>query len=186
MFKPFSISGSVALLLVLISLTFCDKKEDPAPESTPETASPTPTTNSAVPVYTFTSQDAPLFNPCTTNSTLQVSTTFTNWTFSNCVLGGLTLTGTDGTSTVILTFATIITSGTYVTTSGVPLPGEVRITVLNAPLQPTGILWYSKSGGSVSVTVGASTTIAAFVNIPCTQALYPLPIVYVNGDVGCQ
>ena len=184
MIKPGSISGIFVVCLIFASLTFCDKKKNPDPVPAPI---PGPTTNTSAPVYNFTSEEnVTLINLCTNNSTLQVGTALPGWTFNGCVLGGLTLTGTNGTSTVILTFATLITSGTYVTTSGVPLPGQVRITILNAPLQPTGILWVSKNGGSVSVTVGASTTIAAFTNIPCTQPLYPFPVVTVNGDVGCQ
>jgi hypothetical protein len=57
---------------------------------------------------------------------------------------------------------------------------------LNPPGQPTGLLFVSKSGGTVSVNVGTSTTIAAFTGVQCTPVLSAYPIVTVSGDVGCN
>ena len=177
------------IIVGLTLLTFCNKKQDlPVTDSKTTVPSSTATPSATLnPLANSTEvTDFTLTNPCTQSSTLQVGTTLPGWTFAGCLTSSLTLTGTDGTSTVILTFGSVILTGSYTLTSGVPLPGQVRMTVIDAPGQPTGILWYSKNGGTVSVVVGASTTVAAFTSVQCTQPLFPLPIVTVSGDVGCQ
>lgn len=186
-----SISFLPLLILGLILLTFCNKKHSAPTADSKTTANDSiVTTNTTLTPLTsetlMPAENFTLTNPCTQNSTLQVGTALPGWTFASCLTSSLTLTGTNGTTTVLLTFGSPILTGNYVLTSSIPLPGQVRITVMDAPGQPTGILWYSKNGGTVSVVIGVSTTIAAFTSVQCTQPLFALPIVTVSGDVGCQ
>jgi hypothetical protein len=215
--KPGPISIFTTLIILVIFLTFCDKKKElsPAPAETSQTndnTSATPgisitpiesttttainsgttssTTSTSSTSSTTTGKDAGISpetsSAGTQNTTLQVSTTLPGWTFDPCLLNPLTLTGTNGLTVVTLTFGSLITTGNYTLTSGIPGPGQVRMTVLDPPGQPVGSTWVSKTGGSVSVNVGTSSTVAAFTGVQCTQPLFPYPIVTVSGDVGCQ
>jgi hypothetical protein len=210
------------LMILVVFLTFCDKKKDPAPVQE-ETLNTSENTNSAsgtsiTPVETITvgalnnnstttssttgttggttgsgtSKDATISpdpaSPGSQNTTLQVGTLLPGWTMDPCTINGLVLTGTNGLTIVTLQFGgLVIASGNYTLTSNpVPGIGQVKMTVLNPPGQPIGSTWISKSGGTVSVNVGTSTTVAAFTAVQCTQPLFPYPIVTVSGDVSCQ
>lgn len=120
------------------------------------------------------------------NTSLTVSTLLPGWTFDPCLLNPLQLTGKNGTTVVILTFGSVIANGNYTLTSGLPGIGQVKMTVLDPPGQPIGSIFVSKSGGTVSVNVGTSTTVAAFTTVQCTPLLFPYPVVTVSGDVGCN
>ncbi len=122
-------------------------------------------------------------NMATENSAVQIGT---GWTFDACTSGGNVLTahlsGTSG--EVTLTFAAAPTTGTYTLTNGVPIAGQCRMVIKDAPGQPRDIYWYSKTG-TVNVNVG-TTTSATFCNIDCYQEKYLFPKVTACGYLICM
>jgi hypothetical protein len=97
----------------------------------------------------------------------------------------MTLTGyLNGTQVQIKFGGATMIAGTYAFTSGVPTAGQARMTVFNAPGQPTDILWYSKSG-SVATSTTTSGWAATFNNIQCLQYNYLFPVVSVTGTLSC-
>jgi hypothetical protein len=124
-------------------------------------------------------------NPATQNTALQVGGSIAGWSFDGCATSPNTLTGRNGNTTVQLTFGGgAVTTGTYALTPNIPLAGQARMIVTNAPGQPTGIAWYSKSG-FVSVTTSTAGTQANFNNIQCLQYSFLFPVVTVSGNLTC-
>lgn len=206
-------SGQISLLVILsviiTTLTFCDKKRSPEPvRSSPSASSSVGaskangnTTSKSTVVSNNTAAEALTIQLVTTgggtsddgsggtdsqNTLLNVSTLLPGWSFDPCLLNPLQLTGKNGTTVVILTFGSVIANGNYTLTSGIPGVGQVKMTVLDPPGQPLGSLFVSKTGGTVSVNVGTSTTVAAFTSVQCTPLLFPYPVVTVSGDLGCN
>lgn len=123
-------------------------------------------------------------NPATQNSALQVQSA--GWNFDGCATSPNTLTGKNGNTTVQLTFGGgAVTTGTYALTPNLPSFGQARMIVTNAPGQPDGITWYSKSG-SVAVVTSTAGTNATFNNIQCLQYSFLFPVVTVSGSLICQ
>src|SRR5581483_5293872 len=84
-------------------------------------------------------------NPATANSSILVGGS--GWTYNSCMTSPNTLTGFLGNTQVQIVFGGgTISSMTYAFTSGIPTAGQARMTIYNAPGQPDGITWYSKSG----------------------------------------
>ncbi len=132
---------------------------------------------------------ATLTNPATQNSALQVGGT--GWSFDACVINGNVLTAhLAGTSTdVTLTFGTAPTAGSYSLTNTAPSGSLCRLVVNNAPGQPGGITWYSKSGlVTVTTNTTATPTIinASFCNVQCLQQTFLFPVVTACGYLVCQ
>ena len=124
-------------------------------------------------------------NPATQNSALQVGGSNPGWSYDGCATSPNTLTGHNGNTTVQLTFGGgAVATGTYALTPNLPLAGQARMIVTNAPGQPDGIAWYSKSG-SVSVITGTAGTTATFNNIQCLQYSFLFPVVTVSGNLTC-
>lgn len=122
-------------------------------------------------------------NPATQNTALQV--TSAGWVFDGCATSPNTLTGRNGNTTVQLTFGGgSVATGTYALTPNIPVGGQARMIVTNAPGQPDGIAWYSKSG-FVSVTTSTAGTQATFNNIQCLQYSFLFPVVTVSGNLTC-
>lgn len=124
-------------------------------------------------------------NPATQNSSLLVGGS--GWGYNACATAPNTLTGFMGSTQVQLIFGGgPVIAGTYALTSGIPTAGQARMTVYNAPSQPEGIVWYSKSGSVITTTTAVNTT-ATFNNIQCTQASpYIFPVVSVSGTLTCS
>lgn len=155
--------------------------------------------NSITPTYRTQAGGASGGNPCimcvtvtgtstpvthaTQNSSLLVGGS--GWSYNACATAPNTLTGFIGSTQVQLLFGGgPIIAGTYALTSGIPTAGQARLTVNNAPGQPEGIVWYSKSGSVTTTTVTNIT--ASFNNVQCTQASpYIFPVVSVTGSLTC-
>ena len=181
--KKVSIQILSLLVVFILSLTFCQKKEETPPSANQSsTTSITPTYVTTSTLATTTSTNST--NTATQNSALPVGGV--GWSYNSCSASSNTLSGFNGSTQVHILFggASII-SGSYAFTSGVPTAGQARMTIVDAPGQPTGILWYSKTG-SVSVITGTAGTTASFSNIQCTQSSYNFPVVTVSGSLTCQ
>lgn len=125
-------------------------------------------------------------NPATQNTALQIGGSTSGWTFDGCAASPNTLTGYNGTTKVQLTFGgTPPFNGNYSLTQNLPLTNQARMIVLNAPGQPDGIAWYSKSG-TVSVVTTTAGTQASFTNIQCLQYSFLFPVVTVSGNLSCS
>ncbi|MGZ3883533.1 MAG: hypothetical protein ACXVPQ_03140 [Bacteroidia bacterium] len=131
-----------------------------------------------------------LGNPATQNSQLQVGGA--GWTYDACTNssptnGSSSLTAHNGSTTVKLIFGSPVPLGTspWVLTNTSPLAGQAQLIITNAPGQPDGIVWYSKSG-SVTVNVTSSQTSATFSNIQCLQDNFLFPVVSTSGALICQ
>src|SRR5205814_7416866 len=87
-----------------------------------------------------------LTNPATQNTALYVGGA--GWIYNSCTLAQNLLVGSNnGTQVQILFGGGPIIVGTYAFTSSPnPTAGQARMTVTNAPGQPSDITWYSKSG----------------------------------------
>ena len=124
-------------------------------------------------------------NPATQNTSFQVGGSVPGWSFDGCATSPNTLTGHNGNTTVQLTFGGgTITNGNYTLVKSIPLAGQARMIVTNAPGQPDGIAWYS-SGGTVSVVTTTAQTTANFTNIQCVQYSFLFPVVTVSGNLTC-
>lgn len=124
-------------------------------------------------------------NPATQNTAINVGGTNPGWSFDGCATSLNTLTGHNGNTTIQMTFGGgAITTGNYALVSTLPLSGQARMIVTNAPGQPDGIVWYSKSG-TVAVTTGTAGTQATFNNVQCLQQNFLFPVVTVSGNLTC-
>jgi hypothetical protein len=123
-------------------------------------------------------------NPAINNSGLLVGGG--GWTYAACASYPMKLVGYNGNTTVEILFGGgTMQSITYAFTSGIPTNGQARMTIYNAPGQPEGITWYSKSG-SVSVNTSTLTgTQATFNNVPCLQYSFLFPVVTSSGTLTC-
>jgi hypothetical protein len=204
--KPTLFVLPVAFVIVIF-LTFCDKKEDPAPETNSSPSNTTSSTTSSIaPVLRTTPTNSigtistaanpninivtvtgtsTLTNPATQNSAVTVGTSLPGWTFNACATSPNTLTGYNGSCQIQIVFGGgTISPMNYAFTSGIPTAGQARMTVIDAPGQPTGVQWYSKNG-IVSVATGTAGPVATFSNIQCLQQNFLFPIVTVSGNLVC-
>lgn len=182
MIKKISIQVLSLLVVFVLCLTFCKKKEEtppPASQSTTTSITPTYVTTSTLATTTSTSST----NTATQNSALTVGGA--GWIFNSCNTSD-SLVGYNGSTKVLIQFGgPSVISGTYAFTSGIPTAGQARMIVTDAPGQPAGILWYSKTG-FVSVITGTAGTTASFSNIQCVQSTYNFPVVTVSGALTCM
>jgi hypothetical protein len=122
-------------------------------------------------------------NPATQNSSILVGGS--GWSNPSCgSTNSLSLKGINGTVDVTVTFATAPITGTYAI-GNIATAGICSIKVLNAPNQPTGIVWVGKAG-IVSVNTSPTSINATFSGVRCQQESFSLPEVSVNGGVGCS
>lgn len=118
----------------------------------------------------------------TDNSTLSVGGV--GWTNPSCgSTSSVNLTGYYDSTTVVLSFNAAATSGTYAITS-IPTSTSCALTLVHAPNQPSGVVWYG-NGGYVSVTTSTSNISAKFIGVTCVQSSFNYPVVYVSGVLGC-
>lgn len=127
-----------------------------------------------------------IINPATQNSTLQIGGSIPGWVFDGCAISNNSLAAHLGNTDVKLTFTgSGIFSGNYLLVPGAPLAGQASLVITDAPGQPSGVKWYSKSG-IVSVTSGTSGIVATFSNVPCAQSSFTFPIVTASGIMTCM
>ncbi len=196
--KKFVYPSMLAVILATACIIVSCDKDPNDPDSIQGTNKEQSTGTAANPnigVVTVTGTST-LTNPATQNSALQVSGA--GWSYDGCtntssLTGSPSLTGHNGSTSVNLTFGTAPPMGTstWTLTSGNPGAGQARMTVNNAPSQPDGIVWYSKSGmvtvltQTTSITPYTSTQ-ATFSNIQCLQYTFLFPVVTVSGALICQ
>lgn len=126
-------------------------------------------------------------NMATQNTALYVGGTNPGWSYDGCSMPiNNILTGHNGSTQIQILFGGgSVTSSNYALTSGIPTAGQARMTISNAPGQPDGIVWYSKSG-MVSVTTSTLTgTQASFSSIQCLQYSFLFPVVSASGTLTC-
>lgn len=125
-------------------------------------------------------------NMATQNSALYVGGSNPGWSYDGCATSPNTLTGHNGNTQIQILFGGgAVSSMNYALVSGIPTAGQARMTITNAPGQPDGIVWYSKSG-MVSVTTSTLTgTQASFTNIQCLQYSFLFPVVSTTGTLTC-
>ncbi|MEO6304214.1 MAG: hypothetical protein ABIP51_13695 [Bacteroidia bacterium] len=126
---------------------------------------------------------ATLTNPATQNSSLLVGGA--GWSNPTCIsTNSITLKGINGSIDVTLNFLFPPTTGTYAIAAS-PNAQACSMTINNAPNQPSGIVWYGKTG---QVVVNTTTTAinASFSGILCTQQNFNFPTVGVSGNLGCN
>jgi hypothetical protein len=173
--KQFScIAGIVVLCVILLS---CKDKNDKN-AITPDygaTGNPYPNNQTVTGSTTYT-------NPATKNSSINVGDI--GWSNPSCIsTSSLALRATKGSTDVMLTFASAITSGTYAIATNASQSSCV-LTLLNAPDQPAGLYWYGKSG-SVVVTTTSTSINASLVSVICTQKDFNFPQVSLTGGLAC-
>jgi hypothetical protein len=123
-------------------------------------------------------------NPATENTSIQVGGP--GWTNPTCgSTFSITLKGYNGATEVTLSFASTIKTGTYAIATTPQGNTSCAMTVVNAPGQPGGIVWYGKTG-QVSVNTTTASMSASFNNIVCTQQSFGFPTVAASGFLGCS
>ncbi len=190
--------------IVILFFSFCDKKKTNTTTTTsstePSTSAPTNTIiiigtvipNSTVVAYeqngpknnmTVTGS-ATITNPATQNSSLLVGGA--GWSNPSCAsTNSLVLKAINGNIDVTINFLFPPTTGTYAIAPNNPGPQACTMTVLNAPNQPAGIMWYGKTG-QVVVNVTATSINATFNGVLCTQQNFNFPTVGVSGNISCN
>ena len=180
-------------LVVILSFTLCKKKEESALPASTNTTTTAPTytttgtgtsstTSTGTSSTTVTGTNTP-GNTATQNSALTVGGP--GWSYNSCATAPDVLTGFNGPTQVQILFGGgSIIQGAYAFTSGIPTSGQARMTITDAPGQPSGITWYSKNG-TISVTTGTAGTTATFSNIGCLQQSYLFPFVTASVSLTC-
>lgn len=183
--KKILFSSLVVLGLTTVIIVSCKEKNNNNITPTYRNQSTGTGANPCLNCVTVTGTSTPQ-TPATVNSSLLVGTSVSGWLYDGCTLPvNNTLIGRNGNTQVQILFGGgNVTSTTYAFTSGIPTSGQARMTVYNAPGQPDGIVWYSKSG-TVSVTTTTAQTTATFSNIGCVQLNYLFPMVSVSGNLVC-
>lgn len=181
-------AATVACSLIILS---CEKNPN-SPNSIQGTNKEQSTGTAANPnigVVTVTGRGT-LNNPATQNSSIQVSGA--GWSYDACTNSGpgngsSSLTGHNGSTSVNIVFGSTVplSNSTWTIVDHAPNAGEAELIVKNAPGQPDGLVWYSKSG-TAYVTVTGSQTTVTFSGVPCLQSQYLFPTVTVSGALICQ
>lgn len=178
-------------------MCFCKKKHSETKEETVVVSSTSTQTTS--PTYTqsstgtgnpnlnggnqTTTGTATITNPATQNSSLLVGGS--GWSNATCIsTSSITLKNINGATDVTLNFLSPPTSGTYVIAAN-PASQACALTVVNAPNQPAGVVWYGKTG-EVVINTTATSIDASFSGILCTQQNFNFPTVGVSGTMGCN
>ena len=179
--KQYLLFSGIALIALSIIFSCSKKNNDSITPTYKEDATGTggnPNANNQTVTGTST-----LTNPATANSNLVVGGS--GWSNPTCVsTNSITLKGYNGSIEVTLNFLTPPSTGTYAIAAN-PSTNAVSMTVLNAPNQPSGIVWYAKSG-NVAVSTTTSAIQASFNGIICTQQTFNFPTVGVSGSLGCN
>ncbi len=180
--KQLLILPAVALIASVLLLS-CEKKSSSGigpgfKEETGTGGNPNPN----APTVTGTSTNNT--NPATQSSYLQVSGP--GWTNPNCATtGSVTLKGINGQIEVTVNFLTPPTIGSFTfPVSSAPTVSSCALMVQNAPNQPSGVIWYAKSG-VVAVNSTSAAISAQFSNITCTQQDFNFPTVTMSGSLSC-
>ncbi|MGZ3898721.1 MAG: hypothetical protein ACXVNM_11805 [Bacteroidia bacterium] len=177
---------SACLAMASLILLSCEKKKDDPNRIAPtykEEATGTagnPNVNNVTVTGTST-----ITNPATDNSSLYVGGS--GWSNPTCSsTGSLTLKGINGNIEVTISLWQLPTVGsaTYNVSSS-PSGNACAMTVVNAPNQPAGIVWYGKTG-VVSVQTTTSSINATFSGVQCVQQSFNFPQVSVSGNIGCN
>ncbi len=126
----------------------------------------------------------PITNPASKNTSIN-NIGSSGWLNPSCAnSNSLILKGINGATEVTLQFSAPPVSGNY-NVSNVSGPSNVMFTVLNAPEQPSGIMWYGKTG-TVAVSTTTNGISASFSGVQCVQANFNFPVVTASGVVGCN
>lgn len=165
------------LFSALLLMTACQKKTvDESMISPTFGGSGNPNPNSTV------TGNVTFSTMATENSTLSVGGL--GWTNPSCgSTSSVNLTGYYDSTTVVLSFNSAANSGTYAISS-IASPTSCALTVVHAPNQPSGVVWYG-NGGYVAVTTSTSNISAKLIGVTCVQSSFNYPIVYVSGVLGC-
>lgn len=178
--KHYTTIISLTVILVIIALS-CTKKNSTgiAPGFKADTGTGgNPNANN--PTVTGATTNS---NLATQNSNLSVGGS--GWSNPTCSSTySLILKGTSGNVNVLLTFPSIPTSTTYAISSAASATACTMI-VTEAPNQPSGTIWYGRSG-QVVVNVSAASINATFTGIQCVQQTFNYPVVTVSGALGCS
>jgi hypothetical protein len=171
---------NVVLMMLLTALVIvaCEKKKSNAISPTyGATGNPNPG------AQTVTGNTTPT-NPATENTSMIVGGS--GWTNPTCgSTFSITLKGYNGTTDVTISFAKAMKTGTYAIAATPSGTTTCAMTIVNAPNQPAGIVWYGKSGSVVVNTTSASIS-AGFQDIVCTQQSFGFPTVSASGFLGCS
>lgn len=128
-------------------------------------------------------------NPATANSGVNTSdNTGGVWTYPNCAsTNSLVLKANNGSCNITVSFAVPPTIGTttYAVASSPVGNSAVSVVVNNAINQPSGVVWYGRSG-SVAVTTTTNGISAQMSSIICTQQSFNFPTVSINGPISCN
>jgi len=175
MLKQFT--GILISCLFIILVTSCEKKAVDESMISPTfggTGNPNPKSTVTGNV-TFSTM-------ATENSTLAVGGI--GWTNPSCgSTNSVNLTGYYDSTTVVLSFNSAAVTGTYAIAS-IPTSTSCALTVVHAPNQPSGVVWYGNAG-YVSVTTSSSNISAKFIGVTCVQASFNYPQIFVSGVIGC-
>jgi hypothetical protein len=165
------------LLVLIVSTVSCEKKKSSGikPDYS-ATGNPNPDLQTVTGTNTYT-------NPATQNSSILVGDI--GWSNLTCIsTNSLILKGEYDKTKVILTFASVATTGTYAVSSTAG-QGSCAMQIINAPSQPEGIVWVAKTGSVVVNTTSVSIN-AVFKNVICTQASFNFPTVNATGTLSCN
>jgi hypothetical protein len=180
----FTITG--AAVIASLVLLACKKKEndtikpDYKQDATGTASNPQP--NNVTVTGTST-----VSNPATDNSSLFVGNQ--GWSNLSCIsTNTLYLKSDNGETTVTLNFAVppAVGTSTYNVASQAGL-NTVSIMITKAPNQPSGAVWYGRSG-VVSVQTTTSSVNAAITGtgVSCVQSTFNFPQVTLTGVFGCN
>ena len=170
------------VLITMLGLFACNKKKSSG-------ITPTYSTNGGsgnpFPNNPTVSGNTTPTNPATENSVINIGGG--GWANPSCgTNNSLTLVGNSGDINVTLNFGGIVTSGTYNIGSSPSIASKIcAMTIVNAPNQPSGVVWYGKSG-MVVVNTNSTSINATFSGIVCTQQNFGFPVVTANGVLGCS
>ncbi len=180
--KKVLLSSFVVLGLTALIIVSCKDKNNNNITPTYKNQSGGTGANPNINVVTVTGTTQ-VTHPATENSSLIVGGS--GWVYDGCSINNNVLTAYNGATQVQIVFGGgPVTNSTYAFTSGIPTSGQARMTVANAPGQPDGIVWYSKSG-SCAVTTSTVNTTAVFTSVTCVQLNYLFPVVGCSGQLVC-
>ena len=165
--------------IIVLGITFSCKDKNNKGAITPDygsTGNPYPNNQTVTGSTTFTS-------PATKNTSFIVGDI--GWSNPSCISTSSTaLRATKDNIDVIITFGSAVSTGTYAI-SATTGSNSCVLTAYNVPDQPTGVYWYGK-GGSVVVTISATSINAKLQNVVCTQKEFNFPQVLISGAIGCS
>lgn len=184
--KKVLVSSFLVLGLTALIIVSCKEKNNNNITPTYKTQSGGTGANPNINVVTVTGTTQ-VTHPATENSSILVGGS--GWTNEGCTAGMNVLTGYNGATQVQIIFGggpIPLTTTNYAFTSGIPTAGQARMTIANAPGQPEGIVWYSKSGSVTTNSTSTGGRTASYSGISCVQLNYLFPVVGATGTLVCQ